>query len=58
MNWAPPAAAARPEGAALNRRSPRQADFDLLDWEMLMQEWNRTETRLAPPDEPTVDDIA
>ena len=33
--------------------APRQADFDLLDWEMLMAEWQRTEQRLAPPDEPS-----
>jgi hypothetical protein len=30
--------------------APHQADFDLLDWEMLMQEWKRIETKLAPPD--------
>jgi len=39
--------------------APRDKEFDQLDWEMLMEEWRRTETRLAPPDEPTadVDDI-
>ena len=35
--------------------APHQADFDLLDWEMLMAEWQRTEQRLAPPDEPTAE---
>ena len=34
--------------------APRDKEFEQLDWEMLMQEWKRTETRLAPPD----DDVA
>jgi hypothetical protein len=31
--------------------APRDKEFDQLDWEMLMEEWKRTETRLAPPDD-------
>jgi hypothetical protein len=34
---------------------PREAEFDALDWEMLMQEWKRTELRLAPPDDEVAD---
>jgi hypothetical protein len=35
---------------------PREREFDQLDWEMLMEEWKRTELRLAPPDPD--DDVA
>jgi hypothetical protein len=31
--------------------APREAEFELVDWEMLMQEWHRTEQRFAPPKE-------
>jgi ERF superfamily len=30
--------------------APREADFDPIDWEMLMAEWQRNEVRLAPED--------
>jgi hypothetical protein len=30
---------------------PRESEFDVPDWEMLMEEWKRTELRLAPEDE-------
>ena len=33
----------------------REREFEQLDWEMLMQEWKRTETRLAPPDDDVAD---
>ena len=35
------------------RVAPREAEFGTLDWEMLMGEWKRAETRLAPPQEET-----
>jgi hypothetical protein len=31
--------------------APREADFETLDWEMLMGEWRRAEVRLAPDTE-------
>jgi hypothetical protein len=30
---------------------PRESEFDVPDWEMLMEEWKRTELRLAPEDD-------
>jgi hypothetical protein len=35
--------------------APRDKEFDQLDWEMLMDEWKRTEQRLAPPDDDVAD---
>jgi hypothetical protein len=32
--------------------APRESDFDESDWSMLMAEWQRTEARLNPPDDP------
>lgn len=29
--------------------APRENEFERLDWEMLMEEWRRAESRLAPP---------
>jgi len=33
--------------------APREKDFEQLDWEMLMQEWGRTEARLGAPPQDT-----
>lgn len=45
---------AEAEGFWNNLVAPREQEFDDMDWELLMQEWRRTEARLAlpPPDEP------
>jgi ERF superfamily len=32
---------------------PHESEFDVPDWEMLMEEWKRTELRLAPEDDIT-----
>ena len=32
--------------------APHEQDFEGIDWEMLMQEWKRTEDRLAPDQNP------
>ena len=29
--------------------APREPNFDIVDWGMLMQEWKRLEQRLRPP---------
>jgi hypothetical protein len=31
--------------------APHESSFEVIDWEMLMQEWQRTEDRLKPPPE-------
>jgi hypothetical protein len=31
--------------------APHESSFEVIDWEMLMQEWQRTEDRLRPPPE-------
>lgn len=33
--------------------APRETEFEVVDWGMLMKEWYRTEQRLAPPQENT-----
>jgi hypothetical protein len=34
--------------------APHEADFEVLDWEMLMGEWRRAEVRLAPEAEASI----
>lgn len=38
--------------------APFEISFDPVEWEMLMDEWRRTEKRLAPDAEPPEDDVA